>query len=181
MKRDIIIKRIIGNYFHQNFFRSFLTIWTLTLSAIVLGQPNPESVDSTKYVTGIVRDAHSKSPVSAAQIQTLNNKAAATTDDNGIFKIKILSPTDVLEIKAYDYNTREIPLNGRDSIIIDLYSNVFAPLYKEIEGLTGPVRSSFSTLRLRVSMILGSQPLYRWMRYSSPGWVAISELSAVPV
>ncbi|HYX05569.1 MAG TPA: SusC/RagA family TonB-linked outer membrane protein [Bacteroidales bacterium] len=146
MKRNVIIKRVIGTYVLHNFLRSILTVGALMLGTIVLAQPNSESADSTKYVTGIVRDAQTKKPVSAVQIRTLNNKAAATTDENGLFKIKIVSPTDVLEVKAYDYNTREIPLKGRDSLKIDLYSNVFTSLYPEIEGLTGPVRSLFSTL-----------------------------------
>jgi len=145
MKRDITIKRTVGTYVLRNYLRSILTIGALALCTIVLGQTSPEPVDSAQYVSGIVRDAKTKNPISAVQIRTLNHEAAATTDENGAFKIKVLSSTDVLLVKAFDYNVREVPVRGQKELTIDLYSTVFSDSYPNVQEPAGQIRSSYTT------------------------------------
>jgi TonB-linked SusC/RagA family outer membrane protein len=144
-KREIKIKKDVGTYILQKYLRPILVAWALALSTMVPGQTHPEAVDSTRYVKGIVRDAETKEPVAAAQVRTLIHENAATTDEKGGFNIEVISSVEVLLVKAYDYNPREIPVRGRQSIEIDLYPEVFTDLYPEIEGITGPVPSSRST------------------------------------
>jgi TonB-linked SusC/RagA family outer membrane protein len=93
-------------------------------------------------VKGIVRDAITQQPISAAQIRSQNHKSAATTDEQGNFAIEVSSPTEVLIVNAFDYNLCEVPVRGRTNLEIDLYSEVYRKIYKELESLSGPVRST---------------------------------------
>jgi TonB-linked SusC/RagA family outer membrane protein len=101
-----------------------------------------KATENTIVVKGLVRDAHTKQPINAAQITVLNKRASATTDGKGIFKLNISSANDKLVVSAYDYSIREISVQGRDSVVIDLYPDVFSNYYKKIEGLTGVVENS---------------------------------------
>jgi len=102
-----------------------------------------ESKDSKAAVThslsGLVRDAHTKVPINAAQIKTLNGDASATTNELGVFKLKVSSSTALLNVSAFDYNVREFPVQGRDSVVIELYSDVLGNYYKILDGPNGPV------------------------------------------
>lgn len=91
---------------------------------------------------GLVRDAHTKKPIAAAQISVPNKNLSAVTDEKGQFTLKISSPKDVLHVSAYDYNLREVAIRGKDSVVINLYSNQFSNYFKNIEGVTGPVDNS---------------------------------------
>ena len=108
-----------------------------------------ESKDSKAAVThtlsGLVRDAHTKVPINAAQIRTLNGDASATTNEFGVFKLKVSSSTALLNVSAFDYNVREFSVQGRDSVVIDLYSDVFGNYYKKIEGTDGTVDNIVTT------------------------------------
>jgi TonB-linked SusC/RagA family outer membrane protein len=95
-------------------------------------------------VVGIVRDAHTKKPVPAAQVSVLNSKQTTSTDDKGLFKLVIPSNKALLHIGAYDYNVREIGAQGSDSLIIDMYSDVFTNYYKTVDGMTGLINNSTS-------------------------------------
>ncbi|MEI7502242.1 MAG: carboxypeptidase-like regulatory domain-containing protein, partial [Paludibacter sp.] len=97
---------------------------------------------TTKVVSGLVRDAHTKQPINAAQITVFDKSVSATTDANGVFKMKITSPKGILVVSAYDYSVREIPVQGKDSVVIDLYSDVYSNYYKKLEVLTGSANNS---------------------------------------
>lgn len=125
--------------------QSLITIGLLLASAYVYGQVDTLSLQNTEYVSGTILDAVSNDPVIAAQIQNLNNNAAATTDESGSFKIKISSNQDFLLVKAIDFNTAEVPIKLRDSITVKLYRNMFTENYYEIDILTGKNRASFVT------------------------------------
>ena len=107
-----------------------------------------ESIDAktTEHsLSGLVRDAHTKLPINAAQVKTLNGDASATTNELGVFKLKVSSSTALLNVSAFDYNVREFPVQGRDSVVIELYSDVFGNYYKMIEGPEGPVDNIVTT------------------------------------
>jgi len=91
---------------------------------------------------GLVRDAHTKKPIEAAQISVPNKNLSAVTDGKGQFTLKISSLKDVLYVSAYDYNLSEVAIRGEDSVVINLYSNQFSNYFKSIEGVTGPVNNS---------------------------------------
>ena len=107
-----------------------------------------ESIDAKTAehsLSGQVRDAHTKLPINAAQVKTLNGDASATTNELGVFKLKVSSSTALLNVSAFDYNVREFPVQGRDSVVIELYSDVFGNYYKMIEGPEGPVDNIVTT------------------------------------
>jgi len=103
---------------------------------------NAETVRTVKTITGQVRDAHTKKALIAATISVLNDKATATSDEKGYFKLDIPSSKAILKVSAFEYNIREIPVQGSDSIIIELYSDIFSNYYKEIDGLNGVVENA---------------------------------------
>jgi TonB-linked SusC/RagA family outer membrane protein len=145
------------NHFVRKFLLSVLLTGMVAITTLVYGQTDTtervvpavtetiQEVDTSAYIVkGKVRDAKTREPIMAAQIHTQNHKSAATTDEKGNFEIQVHSPGEVLIVVAFDYNQREVPVRGRESLTIDLYSEVFRDYYKEIESLTGPVRSSFT-------------------------------------
>jgi TonB-linked SusC/RagA family outer membrane protein len=144
MKKNNTIKRATGSVGLINHFRSLMAIGLLLVSAFTFGQIDT-TLPAIGYITGTVFDASSNEPVMAAQIQNLNNEAAATTDENGNFKILISSKHDILLVKAIDYNATEVPLKLRDSITVGLYRNLFTENYYEFDILTGKNRASFVT------------------------------------
>ena len=145
MKRNIIIKRTTGLFILQKKFHAIFISGILLLCSITSGQINQESADSAKYVNGIVRDARTKEPLAAVQVQALNHLSAATTDESGVFKIEVSSATEVLLVKAFDYNPREFALRGNQNLEIELYPDDFTDIYPLTEGFTGPVRSAVTS------------------------------------
>ncbi len=99
---------------------------------------------STKTIKGLVRNAHTKLPISAAQVNLFDKTASASTDEHGQFQIKVQTSSinNVIVVTAYDYGRRDIPLQGRDSIIVDLYADAFGSFYKLISGITGKLENS---------------------------------------
>ena len=143
------------NYFLRKFLRSIFVAGILAVGTVAFGQTDSATVknivvtDSLSKVSysgytlkGTIRDAITLQPVSAAQIRTLKHKSAATTDEQGNFEIVVSSSGEILIISAFDYNLREVPVRGRNNLQIDVYSEVYRDLYKDIEGLAGIVRSS---------------------------------------
>lgn len=114
----------------------FSVRYTLTVIAFSLLSTGINAQDikikSTKVIKGLVRDAHTKQPLAAAQINLFDKSASASTDLNGRFQLSVSTTiiNDVLVVSAYDYGRRDVSLQGRDSIIIDLYSDVFGVYYK---------------------------------------------------
>ena len=143
------------NHFLRKFLRSIFMAGILAVSTVAFGQTdtiavkNSKVTDTTSMVgqsvytmKGIVRDVTTRQPVIAAQIRAQKHKSAATTDEQGNFEIEVSSSGEVLIINAFDYDLIEVPVRGRKSLEIDLYSEVYRDLYKEIEGLAGTMRST---------------------------------------
>lgn len=114
-------------------------IFALWMCAVAM-----QASDKTKVV-GLVRDAHTKKPINAAQITSSDNKTAATTDEKGHFVLTRKSKSDILTVSVLDYNTTEFALRGRDSVVIELYSDQFTGYFKNINGVTG-IKSNSSTI-----------------------------------
>jgi len=118
--------------------------------------------DNKMEVRGIVRDAHTKKPIMAAQISILNNKQTTTTDENGHFKIIVPNNNLSLTVSAYDYNVQEFPVQGSDSVVINLYPEVFSNYYKKINGVTGLADNS-----MLATAIKGTSDLNRSQAYTA--------------
>ena len=157
MNRDIKLYSTMRNHFLRKFLRSVFLPGILALSTMVYGQTDTtrvgeptvaetkQVIDTEAYIVkGIVRDAKTRQPIVAAQIRSRSHKSAATTDKDGNFEITVSSPGEILVVISFYYNQREVPVRGRESLEIDLYSDVYRDFYKEIENVTGPVRSSYT-------------------------------------
>jgi TonB-linked SusC/RagA family outer membrane protein len=70
-------------------------------------------------VTGTVTDAATKKPIPGASVK-ITNIAAAITDDKGAFTLKASSLADNIIITAEGYETKQVPLKGRQSITVSL-------------------------------------------------------------
>jgi TonB-linked SusC/RagA family outer membrane protein len=133
----------------QRYLYTLIFLGNLVLCPVLNGQTNTETNDSIHNLSGLVIDAQTKLPVPAAQILSLNHEAAASSDEQGKFEIAIASPNEVLLIKAYDYNPREVAVRGVNNLEIELYSEVFTNPYAQIEGFDGPTRAVTTTNSLK--------------------------------
>ncbi len=158
MKRILNMKSKNIMYALRKNLKVMLLGGALAAMSLISAQETSD-VDSVRYISGIVRDAKTKAPITAAQIQALNESASATTDINGAFKIQVVSKGEMLLVKAYDYNTIEYPVRGKSEVIIELYPESFSSLYNEVNGINGEVRSSYSTGALNGTSEIG-KPTY---------------------
>lgn len=99
-------------------------------------------VNAENLVSGLVIDAKTMSPVSAARVTVINKNNSSTTDEKGRFSLKNVSTEDVLLVEAYDYAKREYSVRGRNNITISLFPDVFTNYYKKINGISGKVDNS---------------------------------------
>ncbi|TCO09870.1 TonB-linked SusC/RagA family outer membrane protein [Natronoflexus pectinivorans] len=102
--------------------------------------------DNSFPVHVLVRDANTGESVLTARIEAVNNRAAATLQDDESYIISLTSPNEILRIVAIGYGTREVPLRGRERLVVDLFPDIFTDNYREIESFKGPVRKSFMPL-----------------------------------
>lgn len=112
-----------------------------------------------KPITGVVRDAATGLPIVAAEIRVQNRKISTVTDEKGQFKLNVLSATDVLEVKAYDYNRTEVPVRGRTTLIIEMQSDNFAEAFKNVETVLGPLSNSALTSSEKSIASSGERPV----------------------
>jgi len=111
-------------------------VFCLSTNVLKAENKNTDKEDK-KLVIGLVRDAHTKQPINAAQITVLDNSISATTNEKGIFKLNVRSKNEILVVSAFDYNVRQISSQSKDSIVIDLYSDVFSNYFDKIDVLAG--------------------------------------------
>ncbi|MDR0428057.1 MAG: SusC/RagA family TonB-linked outer membrane protein, partial [Dysgonamonadaceae bacterium] len=100
---------------------------------------NLKAQDTTSEitVTGIVSDGASKNPVIGARVAIAETALSALTDENGSYTIKVATGSEVLVVTAEDYTSREIPVQGRKTINVDLYSEGFSSQYETFELMQG--------------------------------------------
>lgn len=96
-------------------------------------------------VNGIVKDARTKEPISAARISSVSDKTSATTNEKGEFSIVVNTKAGLLYINAYEYASREISVKGRTQLTIELYPENYRERILHPNGLTGTVHSTLHT------------------------------------
>lgn len=96
-------------------------------------------------VSGIVSDASTGMPLLGAQVEVVSKTASAITDADGAFSIKLTNPSEVLIVGAPGYATREIPLQGKTNVDIQLYSALFTSGYEAMESFSGVRRKTITT------------------------------------
>ncbi|HET7733659.1 MAG TPA: TonB-dependent receptor plug domain-containing protein, partial [Paludibacter sp.] len=123
-----------------------ILIFVFGLSAQAVKAVENESKPTvTRTISGLVRDAHTQKPVIAAQIKTLNGDASASTNESGVFRIKLAMKNAVLSVSAYDYNIRQYAVQGKDSVVIDLYADAYSNYSKSVDFINGAVDNILTT------------------------------------
>lgn len=123
-----------------------ILIFVFGLSAQAVKAVENKSKPTVSHtISGLVRDARTKKPVIAAQIKTLNGDASASTNESGVFKIKLTLKNAVLSVSAYDYNIRQYAVQGKDSVVIDLYADDYSNYYKSVDLTNGAVDNILTT------------------------------------
>ena len=136
----------ILNMNRDKFCFKFIGVVVLTVmmfsSNIVLAGKKAENKQNEIVITGLVRDAHTKLPLSAVQISIPGKNISAVTDEKGQFTLKLKSNIDIIHVSAYDYNKREIALRGNEHLVIDLYSDQFSSFFNQVVGINGKIENS---------------------------------------
>lgn len=134
--------------------KSFFLLFCLAGSGFVSGQES-EGTKKTVHlevVSGKVLDAATHKGVVGAQVSSFDKSYSAMTKDDGTFEIRVPSLNFILLIKAPDYASREIPLQGRNQVVVSLYSTGFSNYYESILTPFGQERAS-QTIGARSSVI----------------------------
>ena len=119
-----------------------LLLFACCFSTNELKAENKDSKDAAIYsVSGLVRDAHTKKPIMAAQIKVLNDNASATTNESGVFKLNLKSKKALLSVSAFYYGIRQVSIQGKDSLVIELYKDDFSNYYHEINSNNGAINN----------------------------------------
>ena len=124
-------------------------IFCFSFQTVVKAENKKSKIESSHLLIGLVRDAHSKKPINAVQIKTSNGDASATTNESGVFKLKMNSSNGLLNVSAYNYNVREIAVQGKDSVVIELYGDDYNNYYKQIESTNGSIDNIETTASIK--------------------------------
>ncbi len=116
--------------------------WSLLLVFLATGSM---AMAEGTVVNGIVKDARTKEPISAARISSVSDKTSATTNEKGEFSIVVNTKAGLLYINAYEYASREISVKGRTQLTIELYPENYRERILHPNGLTGTVHSTLHT------------------------------------
>ncbi len=141
---NIVRKKGAGITIKMRFLVATCCLMLTSALAVSQNSSSANKQEGVFTVTGLVCDAHTKKPLPAVQIQALNNRSSATTDENGRFIIKLVRHDDVLSVKAYDYALREFPVRGNKSVTIDLYPESFYSIYGIQQLITGSKRNTLT-------------------------------------
>ena len=120
------------NYSGFKMWSALVLVFLLGTSQIVVGQ---QAVKTT--VKGLIRDAITKKPVAAARVLVPNTTYSTTTDSLGLFQLEVANGKELLQIEAYDFNICQYPVLGRDSVLIELNSNL-------VKGYFGTLQSALN-------------------------------------
>lgn len=116
--------------------------WSLLLVFLATGSM---AMAEGTVVNGIVKDARTKEPISAARISSVSDKTSATTNEKGEFSIVVNTKAGLLFVNAYEYASREISVKGRTQLTIELYPENYRERILHPNGLTGTVHSTLHT------------------------------------
>ncbi|MBN2765683.1 MAG: SusC/RagA family TonB-linked outer membrane protein [Paludibacteraceae bacterium] len=132
-----LVRKYISEWFRSLILKGVTLSLILTSGSFFEMLCAQESVTQIIILKGVVRDAHTRNPVNAAQIQSLFSANSAVTDSLGQFQISLLNNEEVVSVTGYDYNVRQISVRGRAFLEIDLYPNTFKNYFQKVNGLGG--------------------------------------------
>lgn len=111
--------------------------WLLGLALLMTTGLSAQPAVYNDSVAGFVTDARTGTPIMAATVSVVNRASSAVTDEQGRFTIAVFSGRDVLQVKAYDYATQEVPVRDRKQLTIRLLPDAFTPSFPTLTTLTG--------------------------------------------
>lgn len=118
----------------QQIFSFVVVVASIFFSVANLNAQNEKAGDI--LVNGTVYDAATKNPVIGARITIADRSLSVITNEEGSFSIKIPTTSEVFVVSAPDYALREIPVRGRQSIDIELFSDKLSSGYEAVEILS---------------------------------------------
>ena len=108
----IIVREYISGLLRSSAFKGVAVLLIFVSVGFVSELSAQEPVAQSAYrIKGIVRDAYSRQPINAAQINSLYSANSAVSDSLGNFEIGLLSNEEVLTLSVYDYNTRQVAVS----------------------------------------------------------------------
>lgn len=109
-------------------------------------------------VSGKIVDAASKKAVAGVRVQ-VPGFSATITDDNGSFTIQVPSYDATIVINGDGYDTREVPLKGRNNISVALLDESHASIHETVILPQGPQSKSHVTASVAQYNVTGlNQP-----------------------
>jgi len=98
----------------------------ITIPFTSFSQTQTEKVIKGKVINAITKEKLAGINISAGQF------SSAITDENGMFSIKVVDDRVTLVASAPEFTTKEVPLKGRNNLIIELYSSDFYSYYGDV-------------------------------------------------
>ena len=111
---------------HMNTAYPILQRWKIMLSLSLVLLAFSVNASGSAELKGLVKDASTGKPIEAARIVAESEKISATTTENGSFSIKGIRNSTVLQVSAFGYVSREVPVRGRTTLDIQLYPAAFS-------------------------------------------------------
>lgn len=84
-----------------------------------------EATAQNNQVTGTVFDATDNEPLPGVNVMVKGTTVGTSTDENGSFSLTVPSLSDTLVFSFVGYESKEIPLNGRTALEVNLNSQAF--------------------------------------------------------
>jgi TonB-linked SusC/RagA family outer membrane protein len=119
---------------------NFIAVWALTF-ALSAGGVSAQIVRNDT-IRGLIRDAATKIPVAGARVQIAETNIVIITAGEGRFKIPGAPEVDVLIVSSPDHALREVSLQGRTELTIDIYPEMFTSGYEKLATLSGSKRNA---------------------------------------
>ena len=136
-----------------NLESSFLINGNIIVVTLNTNNPEPRNAprqNETFRVTGQVRDAETGEPLIGATIRVRGETIGTVTNPRGEYTLNVPSPDVVLEVSYVGYIAREIRVDGRSEIIIELRGDV---LWLEDVVVVGYGTQRYRDLSTAVSVI----------------------------
>jgi TonB-linked SusC/RagA family outer membrane protein len=91
-------------------------------------------------ITGTVTDASSGETIPGVNILVKGTSTGAATDTNGEYELTVESLQDTLVVSYIGYQTKEVPINDRTTIDVELNSQMMGLEELVVTGTGGPVK-----------------------------------------
>ena len=92
----------------------------LAAFSLFIAHPHAARAQDQLQVSGQVMDAEAESPLPGVNVVVMGTTRGTTTDAEGMYELAVPSPQDTLSFSFVGYETQEIPVEGRNTIDVDL-------------------------------------------------------------